>query len=310
MPEMMTTVERWAPIAGKWDISPEGGITFGGEAIRSDRGSDLAIPLGIALSGVPFDKGHISTTIGLSSKDSVGRVLLGFDSWDSRYVAVGIGSPVWSYIMSEYDPRTGWRDLATAGVAENLAVNHPYPVDVTLDGQNVKLSVDGIRVLEHVLNQPLDREQVGIWASGTSPVHFGPVRISAEALTAFVVMQFGSPFDELYGEVISPVCAEMGVDAYRADDIYRPGVIIQDIIQGLVEANVIIAEITPTNANVFYELGYAHALKKPVILLAERGTALPFDVSGYRVIFYDDAIRGKGNLEAELRRHLTNIFSN
>ena len=123
-------------------------------------------------------------------------------------------------------------------------------------------------------------------------------------------MQFGSPFDELYGEVISPVCAEMGVDAYRADDIYRPGVIIQDIIQGLVEANVIIAEITPTNANVFYELGYAHALKKPVILLAERGTALPFDVSGYRVIFYDDAIRGKGNLEAELRRHLTNIFSN
>lgn len=308
MSESMTTVERWAPIAGKWEIATER-LRYLGEATRVDAGSDLAIPLGIALSGVPFDKGRISTSIKLASKDSVGRVLLGFDSWESRFVAVGIGGPEWSYIMSEHDPRTGWRTLATAGVAENLELDYPYPVDVMLDGQKIRLSVEGIRVLEHILSQPLDREQVGIWAAGTHPVDFGPVCIAITALTAFVVMQFGQPFDDLYEEVIRPVCEDAGIDAFRADDIYQPGVIIQDVIQGLAESNVIVAEITPTNANVFYELGYAHALNKPVILLAERGTELPFDVSGYRVIFYDNAIRGKARLETELRRHLTNIFS-
>jgi nucleoside 2-deoxyribosyltransferase len=122
-------------------------------------------------------------------------------------------------------------------------------------------------------------------------------------------MQFTSPFNELYGEVITPVCADLGIKAYRASDIYRPGVVLQDIIQGLAESNVIIAEITPANPNVFYELGYAHALYKPVILLAERDTPLPFDVGGYRVIFYENAIRGKSSLETELRRHLSNIFN-
>ena len=48
---------------------------------------------------------------------------------------------------------------------------------------------------------------------------------------------------------------------------------------------------SPVNANVFYELGYAHALNKPTILLANRLTEeLPFDISGYRVIFYDDRL--------------------
>jgi hypothetical protein len=70
---------------------------------------------------------------------------------------------------------------------------------------------------------------------------------------------------------------------------------------------VIIAEITPANPNVFYELGHSHATEKPAILLAERGRPLPFDVSGFRVIFYDDSIGGKRQVEDELRRHLKAI---
>ena len=200
------------------------------------------------------------------------------------------------------------RPLAYSGIASNLDPNHPYPVEVRLDGQNVALSVDGIKVLDQTLTQPIEREQVGVFAFGTSSVSFGPVEISFRPPSAFVVMQFTSPFDELFEEVIRPVCAEIGIDAYRASDIYRPGVILQDIVQGLADSDVVIAEITPANPNVFYELGYAHALRKPVIALAEHDTALPFDVSGYRVIFYEDAIRGKSGLEAQLRRHLTGIF--
>ena len=121
-------------------------------------------------------------------------------------------------------------------------------------------------------------------------------------------MQFTEQFNELYDEVIRPVCEGLEVNAYRASDIYRPGAILQDILQGLDESYVVIADVTPANPNVFYELGYSHAFKKPVILLAERGTNLPFDISGYRVIFYDNTIGGKSAVESDLRRHLTSIL--
>ena len=75
---------------------------------------------------------------------------------------------------------------------------------------------------------------------------------------------------------------------------------LEDIIEGLVESEVIVAEITPANPNVFYELGYAHALGKPTILLAERGRELPFDIRGYRCIFYDNTIGGKKEIETKL----------
>jgi nucleoside 2-deoxyribosyltransferase len=71
----------------------------------------------------------------------------------------------------------------------------------------------------------------------------------------------------------------------------------------------VIADITPINQNVFYELGYSHALNKPTILLAERGKQLPFDVSGYRVLIYDNTIAGKKQLEDGLTKHFEAILN-
>ena len=70
----------------------------------------------------------------------------------------------------------------------------------------------------------------------------------------------------------------------------------------------VIADITPVNQNVFYELGYAHALGKPTILLAERGKEFPFDVRGYRVLMYDNTIAGKGQVMEGLQKHLKAIL--
>ena len=61
---------------------------------------------------------------------------------------------------------------------------------------------------------------------------------------AFVVMQFGQPYDDLYSDVIVPTCSELGFEARRADDIYAPGIILQDIVTGLLRSSVVIAEIT------------------------------------------------------------------
>jgi Nucleoside 2-deoxyribosyltransferase len=118
-------------------------------------------------------------------------------------------------------------------------------------------------------------------------------------------------FEELYTDVIQPLVTEFGLRPYRADQIYGPGTIIDDIIRGIETAQIVIAEITPTNENVFYEVGYAHALKKPTILLVDREKKekLPFDLSGFRCLFYQNSIGGKGKVKEGLRRHLEAILN-
>jgi len=117
-------------------------------------------------------------------------------------------------------------------------------------------------------------------------------------------MQFSAPYNDVYSEVIKNVCDEEGMEVLRIDEETGPGLIIADIVKAIIDAKVIIAEISPNNANVFYEVGYAHALKKPTILIAEKGTKLPFDVSPFRTLFYENTIAGKNKLEKGLKKHI------
>ena len=310
MVEILETakIADWAFMAGIWEQTPNS-LIFAGLA-DSDESERLLFPCGVAISGFKFANGRIRTTIKLPQSDTscAGGILLGFSSQYSSYIAAGIGGLTKAYFVQEYANDTGWRELDTVGRVENLKRGHSYQVEVGVEGQRILLSVDGIKVLDHTLREPFNREQIGLYAHGKEPVEFGTVEISSRTPSAFVVMQFGSPYDQLYNDVIKQVCSEFTLNVIRADDIYRPGVIFQDILQGLDESNVVIADVTPPNPNVFFELGYSHALRKPVILLAERGTDLPFDVSGYRVIFYDNTIGGKGAVEEDLKRYLTSII--
>jgi hypothetical protein len=301
-------VTEWAPVMGLWEQGPDF-LTYAGSEQSPEYLTSNPVP-GIALCGVRFSNGKVKSAISLPQepRDRYGQILLGFNSWESRCISVGISGTGPAFVLAEYVPGIGWRTLRGTGSAANLKGNHRYPIEVGVDGQRVTLIVDGIKVLDHILSGPLSHEQVGLYAQGQGPVKFDSVEVSTQAYSAFVVMQFTEQFNELYDEVIRPVCEGLEIDAYRASDIYRPGVIFQDILQGLDGSNVVIADVTPANPNVFYELGYSHALKKPVVLLAERETPLPFDISGYRVIFYDNTIGGKSAVEADLRRHLTSIL--
>lgn len=81
------------------------------------------------------------------------------------------------------------------------------------------------------------------------------------------------------------------------------------IVNSIRNSTIIIADITPDNPNVFYEVGYAHALNKPTILLCEKSIRhkLPFDVSGFRTIFYDNSIGGKKKIGARLEEYLQKV---
>jgi hypothetical protein len=125
---------------------------------------------------------------------------------------------------------------------------------------------------------------------------------------AFVVMQFTDEYTTLFKEVIEPVCGDFGYEVVRGDNVYTNGLIIEDIARSIRESAVVLADITPNNPNVFYEVGYAHGIEKPTILLSDRSREkLPFDISGFRLLFYDNTIGGKSAVETALRRHLEAI---
>lgn len=102
----------------------------------------------------------------------------------------------------------------------------------------------------------------------------------------FIISPFGDWYDSYYEDIFCPAAREVGLDPHRADDLYRPSAIVHDIWTYVNSAKVMIADLTGKNANVFYELGLAHALGKPVILLTQDISDIPFDLRSLRIIEY------------------------
>lgn len=106
--------------------------------------------------------------------------------------------------------------------------------------------------------------------------------------TCFVVMPFSDPIGPYFQHIYEPAIRKAGLRPIRADaDIFGTGKIIDQIWSGINAAKVLVAELTTRNANVFYELGLAHALHKPVVLVSSNGDDVPFDLKHIRVIYYD-----------------------
>ena len=103
----------------------------------------------------------------------------------------------------------------------------------------------------------------------------------------FTIMPFGGWFDDYYAGIYKPAIEDAGMDPKRADDMYRPSTIVNDIWDYTQRAKIVLADLTNKNPNVFYELGLAHALAKPAILITESMDDVPFDLRALRVIEYD-----------------------
>jgi len=106
--------------------------------------------------------------------------------------------------------------------------------------------------------------------------------------TCFVMMPFAEPLGGYYTTIYQPAIKKAGLTAVRADtDIFGTGKIIDQIWAGINSAKVLVAELTGRNPNVLYELGLAHALRKPVVLVSSNEGDVPFDVRHVRVIYYE-----------------------
>jgi len=93
--------------------------------------------------------------------------------------------------------------------------------------------------------------------------------------------------DQVLKYIIEPSAEECGYETKRADKISEAGIITSQIIEHLIHDDLVIADLTGENPNVYYELAVRHMLKKPFIQLIQSGESIPFDLGSTRIIPVD-----------------------
>jgi hypothetical protein len=159
-------------------------------------------------------------------------------------------------------------------------------------------------------------------------------------LQCFVVMGFGTKtdfatgrkldLDYSYNALIKPVVEQKGITCIRADEIKHSGAIDVPMYQQLLNADVVIADLSTSNANAFYELGIRHALRPhTTIVIAEQQMSYPFDLNhiliskynhlGLNIDYYEvlrfqkylgetlDAVIAKVNIDSPVYTFLDNL---
>lgn len=310
---------RLTPLAGEFSFPLDNNIKFHGRTITypdannpsvmHDDGADT----GVLLADELISSGIISAKIvfdEVTDKTQAGVIIWSEPSTQEIIVAILSRQPWPSpmFMIRRFDGKT-WHDLpGYSGDGSILRKGHQYELQVQIKGSTATMVVDGVQVVRANIPAGLRQSSAGVYCFSRNEVEITDFKVEPERPKAFVVMQFTQPFNELWRSVVEPICRHKGIDAKRADDDYGPGMIIADVVARIRESAVVIAEITPTNANVYYEVGYAHALGKPTILIAEKGTKLPFDISGFRVLMYENSIDGKAKFEEGLVKHLEAVF--
>jgi CheY-like chemotaxis protein/nucleoside 2-deoxyribosyltransferase len=128
----------------------------------------------------------------------------------------------------------------------------------------------------------------------------------AKTKFAFVCMPFAQEFEDFYDSGIKPVVLECGFKCVRADELQHNKGILEVVYDRIKSAHIVVADMTGRNPNVYYEVGYAHALGKEVVLLAQRADDLPFDLRGFNHVIYESRITVlKEKLNQRLKSMLT-----
>lgn len=341
----------WVSLSGQFDATKDEitfrGYTFTPE-VPTAEGQGAAVPtqqqttlpsppaeprggVGRIVSNQRLTDGAVSVDIEFEEIDlnTTAEVMVHYDPVKDEMLTVGLGANGlllnvrhWTQTRATEDTaqQTGragenaprWKVLRSAGDRSTMMPGRSYHIDLNVQGSFLTVEVDGVELGSGELPFQLSGKQVGLFCQSKRNIRFRHFQVESAKPLAFVVMQFDPPeYEELFNEVIVPVCDNMGLEAFRASQTYYPGLVIADIQRQIRESRVVIAEITPVNPNVYYEVGYADAIGKPVILIADGAKLdqLPFDVRAFRTLFYENTIGGKKKVEKTLTEFLRNIMS-
>lgn len=110
--------------------------------------------------------------------------------------------------------------------------------------------------------------------------------------------------DKVLEYIINEVVSDFGYSVIRADQMDQPGSITNQVIRKTVDSDLVIADLTGYNPNVFYELAVRHATGKPYIQLIDSSESIPFDISDLRTVHYGLEVSEANGAKEEIRSQL------
>jgi hypothetical protein len=123
-----------------------------------------------------------------------------------------------------------------------------------------------------------------------------------------VMMPFRAEFKKTFSK-LKMISKGLGLRCVRADDIWENHAVIQDIVDLVAKARVVVCDCTGKNANVFYETGIAHSLGKEVVLITQSDDDIPFDLRHLRYIKYHPNAQGLRELAKAVEFKLNSIIA-
>jgi len=125
----------------------------------------------------------------------------------------------------------------------------------------------------------------------------------------FVFMPFSPELSPVYEDQLKSIAQKLGKSIARADDFFTNDQIMNEIWTALVNTKLVIADCTQRNPNVFYEIGLAHAVGKPTILITQNSEDIPFDLRHRRYLKYELTPRGMKSFEETLEKTINTILA-
>ena len=229
-------MRNWVSLYGRFELEDDA-FLFSGGTVSIPPGTRNP-ELGNFLTTDAFGGGKLSATVTFldSVADAGIQFILFYDTQTQAFVAAGIDR----YMLCTVRTWNGseWRVHEARGGHDQLRAGVPYALEVEAAGSRVSVTLNGIQILTTYLPFPLPKSQCGLWCQTYHRIRVERFRVEPEKPTVFVVMQFTPPYNELYTEVIKPVCElpAFALDVRRADEFYGPGLIIADIERRIAES--------------------------------------------------------------------------
>jgi nucleoside 2-deoxyribosyltransferase len=179
----------------------------------------------------------------------------------------------------------GLQELGLIDVNENGEIITTDRLTVLIDALGIRLTqLTDYSMFDSVVCSPL----------------FGVFSKPSVKSDIFVVMPFLDKLKPIYDDHIKNTAQKMNLTVARGDDFFTAKSIISDIWDAINSCRLVIADCTGRNPNVFYEIGMAHTLGKPVILISQNKDDIPFDIQHIRYLIYEFTPRGMSEFENRL----------